>query len=162
MDRYFNQSENLKLALVDLTDLFKENYSIEEKEESIILNIKSRRSKFLFILEKINENIDLSYDSLSEQMKEIIDDNQLILGIDLGTTYSCAAIMIDTNIIMIRNSLGLTTTPSYISFLSKNEVYVGELAKLLPSNEKNIIFNIKRLLGKKMEDSDIQEIMFIK
>ena len=92
-------------------------------------------------------------------MKKIIDQNQLILGIDLGTTYSCAAVMIDNNIIMIRNSLGSTTTPSYISFIDKNEVYVGELAKLLPSNEKNIIYNTKRLLGKNIEDDDIKELM---
>ena len=74
----------------------------------------------------------------------------MIVGIDLGTTYSSAAIMIDDNIVMIRNSLGSTTTPSYISFINKDEIYVGELAKLLPSNERNVIFNTKRFLEKKL------------
>ena len=92
-------------------------------------------------MDKIDENaeIDISYYNLSDKMKKIIDENQLVLGIDLGTTYSCAAVMIENNVIMIRNSLGQTTTPSFIYFLSENEVYVGELAKLLPSGEKNII-----------------------
>ena len=85
-------------------------------------------------------------------MKKIIDKNELILGIYLGTTYSCAAVMIENNVIMIRNSLGQTTTPSFIYFLSKNEVYVGELAKLLPAEEKNIIYNTKRLLGRNIDD----------
>ena len=67
--------------------------------------------------------------------------------------------MIDNNIVMIRNSLGSTTTPTYISFMKRNEVNVGELAKLLLSIEKNIIFNTKRLLGKTLEDKDIKEIM---
>ena len=85
-------------------------------------------------------------------MKKIIDRNELILGIDLGTTYSCASIMIDKNIVIIPNSLGIRTTPSYVTFLSENKICVGELAKLFPSNKKNIIYYTKRLLGKNIND----------
>jgi molecular chaperone DnaK (HSP70) len=159
MNRYFNQSNSLENALEDLSYLFENEYSIEENEETITFIIKYRRDLIKFVLDKVEDKIDLSYDSLPDQMKEIIDDNQLVLGIDLGTTYSCAAVMIDKNIIMIRNSLGSTTTPSYISFVNRNEVYVGELSKLLPSDEKNIIFNTKRLLGKNIEDNEIKEII---
>ena len=159
MNRYFKQSNNLENAIEDLSYLFENEYSIEENEETITFIIKYRRDLIKFVLDKVEDKIDLSYDSLPDQMKEIIDDNQLVLGIDLGTTYSCAAVMIDNNIIMIRNSLGLTTTPSYVSFINKNEVYVGELTKLLPSNEKNIIFNTKRLLGKNLEDDNIKEMI---
>jgi len=159
MNRYFNQSNNLENAIEDLSYLFENEYSIEENEETITFIIKYRRDLIKFVLDKVEDKIDLSYDSLPDQMKEIIDDNQLVLGIDLGTTYSCAAVMIDKNIIMIRNSLGSTTTPSYISFVDRNEVYVGELSKLLPSDEKNIIFNTKRLLGKNIEDNEIKEII---
>ena len=159
MNRYFNQSNNLENAIDDLSYLFENEYSIEENEETITFIIKYRKDLIKFVLDKIEDKIDLSYDSLPDQMKEIIDDNQLVLGIDLGTTYSCAAVMIDKNIIMIRNSLGSTTTPSYISFVDTNEVYVGELSKLLPSDEKNIIFNTKRLLGKNIEDNEIKEII---
>ena len=159
MNRYFNQSNNLENAIEDLSYLFENEYSIEENEETITFIIKYRRDLIKFVLDKVEDKIDLSYDSLPDQMKEIIDDNQLVLGIDLGTTYSCAAVMIDKNIIMIRNFLGSTTTPSYISFVDQNEVYVGELSKLLPSDEKNIIFNTKRLLGKNIEDNEIKEII---
>ena len=85
-------------------------------------------------------------------MKKIIDRNELILGIDLGTTYSCASILIDKNIVIIPNSLGIRTTPSYVTFLSENKICVGELAKLFPSNKKNIIYYTKRLLGKNIND----------
>ena len=134
-------------------------YTINENNEENDAVIYFEKRNLKFILNNINNNVDISYGSLSDYMKKIIDQNQLILGIDLGTTYSCAAVMIDNNIIMIRNSLGSTTTPSYISFIDKNEVYVGELAKLLPSNEKNILYNTKRLLGKNIEDDDIKELM---
>ena len=157
IDRYFNMSRNLEEAQKDLNELFGEKYSILEKDEEDV-TIQFKRNNIKFILDNI-QKVDISYESLSDYMKKIIDGNQLILGIDLGTTYSCAAVMIDNNIIMIRNSLGSTTTPSYISFIDKNEVYVGELAKLLPSNEKNIIYNTKRLLGKNIEDDDIKELM---
>ena len=130
-------------ALNLLKDLFEEKYSIEEKEKCLFLTIK-KKNDIKFILDKIDENfdIDISYDHLSDKMRKYVDENELVLGIDLGTTYSCAAVMIEDKIVMIRNSLGLTTTPSFIYFLNKDEVYVGELVKLLPSNEKKIFYII--------------------
>ena len=159
LDNYFKQFEELEEVLNDLRDLFKDPHSIEQNEEYFRIIITYRKRQIIFELNKVIENVNLSYDFLSDKMKDIINKNEIILGIDLGTTYSCAAVMIDNNIVMIRNSLGSTTTPSYISFMARNEVYVGELAKLLPSTEKNIIFNTKRLLGKTLEDEDIKEIM---
>ena len=91
-------------------------------------------------------------------MKSIINNNELIIGIDLGTTYSCASVMLDNNIIVIQNSLGLRTTPSYVLFLENNKICVGELAKLQPSYEKNIIYNTKRLIGKSLNDKEIKSI----
>ena len=156
--KYFKQAENIEEALDYLKDLLKENCIVEEKEEKIYYTIKFKKYDINFILDKVKEGENILYNSLYDGMKKIIDNNRLVLGIDLGTTYSSAAVMIDKNIVMIRNSLGSTTTPSYISFLSKNEVYVGELAKLLPSDAKNIIFNTKRLLGKNLEDKEIKEM----
>ena len=122
INRYFNMSSNLEEAFKDLNDLFKNEYSIEEKEneDCLILTIKIK-GDIIFTLDKMEENpdINIKYDNLSDEMKKIIDNNKLILGIDLGTTYSCAAVMIENNVIMIRNSLGQTTTPSFIYFLSK-------------------------------------------
>ena len=91
-------------------------------------------------------------------MKKIIDNNELILGIDFGTTYSCASVMLDDKKIIIKNSLGERTTPSFVLFLEDNKISVGELAKLQPSYCKNIIFNIKRLIGKNFNNSEIQSI----
>jgi activator of 2-hydroxyglutaryl-CoA dehydratase len=53
-------------------------------------------------LKKIDKDNDLSYNTLSEEMKKIIDKNELILGIDLGTTYSCASVMLDHRIVLYR------------------------------------------------------------
>ena len=69
-------------------------------------------------------------------MKKIIDNNELIIGIDLGTTYSCASVFIDNNLIVIPNSLGARTTASYVSFLFENMIYAGDLVKFVPSKEK--------------------------
>ena len=160
IDRYFRQPENLESALNYLKDLFYGEYRVESNKENENMNIifLTRRNNIKIPLMKIVDKVNISYDNLSEQMKEIIDDNQLVLGIDLGTTYSCAAVMIDNNMIMIRNSLGITTTPSYVSFINRNKVYVGELAKLLPSDEKNVIYNTKRLIGKNINDKEIVEL----
>ena len=157
--RYFRQFENLDESLEGLNDLFNKPFSIQEKENNLELLFPHDKFPIKFILNQIDDNMNISYDNLSPQMKKIIDDNELILGIDLGTTYSCASVMIDKNIIMIRNSFGSTTTPSFIAFLNKNEVNVGVLAKLLPSNAKNIVYNVKRLIGKSIEQKEIKELM---
>ena len=84
----------------------------------------------------------IKYELLINEKKSLIDNNNLILGIDLGTTYLTACILIEDKIIVIPNSLGSRNTPSYIMFLGPNERCVGELAKLFPfSDDKNIIFN---------------------
>ena len=160
--KYFRMSENLNEALNDMKTLlidYVDEISIELKGNNLELIIPHKKGDMKFLLNQIDDNINISYDNLSPEMKKIIDKNELILGIDLGTTLSCASVMIDKNIIMIRNSLGSTTTPSFIAFLSKNEVYVGELAKLLPSNARNIIYNTKRLLGKNFDEKEIKELI---
>ena len=157
--RYFRQFENLNESLEGLNELFDKEYSIEKKGNNLELIFPHKKHPTNLILNQIDDNMNISYDNLSEQMKKIIDDNELILGIDLGTTYSCASVMIDKNIIMIRNSFGSTTTPSFIAFLNKNEVNVGVLAKLLPSNAKNIVYNVKRLIGKSIEQKEIKDLM---
>ena len=106
-------------------------------------------------LKKKIKDINLNYKSLTEEMKKIIDKNELILGIDLGTTYSCASVMIDDNYVIIHNSLGEKLKPSYVALLSENDICVGGLAKLMPSNEKNIIYNSKRLLGKNLIEDNL-------
>ena len=133
---------------------------VQKKEQNFIFNINIFGTNVSIPLKKLDKNLDLSYDSLSEEMKKIINDGELILGIDLGTTYSCASIMLDEHIIIIQNSLGLRTTPSYVCFLEPNEICVGELAKLQPSYEyKNIVYNVKRLLGRNINDKEIKEIL---
>ena len=113
----------------------------------------------MFLLNEKKNEIDINYEVLSDEMKNIIDKNELIIGIDLGTTYSCASVFIDNNFIIIPNSLGARITSSYVSFLSENKIYVGDLAKFFPSKENNIIYNIKRLIGRSYNDKEIKNIL---
>ena len=136
------------------------DYKVENNNNNISLILLMNRKQVQFILKKLGNKRETSYETLSEEMKTIIDNNNLILGIDLGTTYSCACVMLDNDIIMIENSLGLRTTPSYVWFLEPNKICIGELAKLQPSYEcKNIIYNTKRFFGRNMNDKEIKEII---
>ena len=149
LDDHFNvQTIDKIIDIIDDLELLDKKITIEEIEENLNLIFHLKKTNIKFPLNKKNEEINLNYNTLSEKMKKIIDQNELILGIDLGTTYSCASIMLDNHYIVIQNSLGEKITPSYVGFLNENNICVGRLAKLLPSNEKNIIFNSKRLLGK--------------
>jgi molecular chaperone DnaK len=81
------------------------------------------------------------------------------IGIDLGTTNSCVAIMDGKNAKVIENSEGLRTTPSVVSFSKNGEKLVGQPAKRQAvTNPQNTIFAVKRLIGSKFNDSKTQEL----
>ena len=78
-----------------------------------------------------------------------------IIGIDLGTTNSCVAVMEGNEPVVIANSEGRRTTPSIVGFLDdgKGERKVGDPAKRQSiTNPKNTVTSIKRFMGKKYED----------
>jgi len=80
-----------------------------------------------------------------------------IIGIDLGTTNSCVAIMEGTTARVIENSEGDRTTPSVVAF-KDNEVLVGATAKRQAvTNPKNTFYAVKRLIGRKFTDAEVQK-----
>ena len=118
-NKYFRDIDDINNALEDINELLDEKeLSIREENNLAYLIIirRKREIKFNLIEQRDFENQNI-YDSLSSYMKTIIDSNELILGIDLGTTYSCASVILDDNIIVIENSLGKRTIPSYVLFL---------------------------------------------
>ncbi|TES95563.1 molecular chaperone DnaK, partial [Patescibacteria group bacterium] len=81
-----------------------------------------------------------------------------ILGIDLGTTNSCMAVIEGGEPTVIANKEGNRTTPSIIAVDKKGERLVGQLAKRQAvTNPDNTLFSIKRLIGRKFEDEEVQK-----
>jgi molecular chaperone DnaK len=80
-----------------------------------------------------------------------------IIGIDLGTTNSCVAVLEGGNPKVIENSEGNRTTPSIIAFTNDDEVLVGQSAKRQAvTNPTNTLFAVKRLIGRKFKDDVVQ------
>src|SRR3989338_234243 len=78
------------------------------------------------------------------------------IGIDLGTTYSCVAVMLGDRVEIIPNSLGNRITPSFVAF-TDNERLVGEAAKNQASNNHlRTLYDIKRIIGHHYSDNEIQ------
>jgi len=81
-----------------------------------------------------------------------------VLGIDLGTTNSCVAIMDGANPKVIENSEGRRTTPSIVAMTENGEILVGETAKRQAvTNPTNTLFAIKRLIGRAFDDQTTQK-----
>jgi len=81
-----------------------------------------------------------------------------VVGIDLGTTYSCVAIMEGGDPKVLANAEGGRTTPSVIAFTDKGERLVGLLAKRQAvTNPEKTVFAVKRLIGRKFTDSEVQK-----
>jgi molecular chaperone DnaK len=81
-----------------------------------------------------------------------------IIGIDLGTTNSCVAIMEGGKPKVIENAEGARTTPSIVAYMEDGEVLVGAPAKRQAvTNPKNTLYAIKRLIGRKFEEKEVQK-----
>ena len=81
-----------------------------------------------------------------------------IIGIDLGTTNSCVAIMEGTTPKVIENSEGARTTPSVVAYMEDGEILVGAPAKRQAvTNAKNTIYAVKRLIGRKFGEREVQK-----
>src|SRR6478609_9422537 len=81
-----------------------------------------------------------------------------IIGIDLGTTNSCVAIMEGGKPKVIENSEGARTTPSIVAYTDNDEILTGAPAKRQAvTNAKNTLFAVKRLIGRKFEEKEVQK-----
>jgi molecular chaperone DnaK len=81
-----------------------------------------------------------------------------IIGIDLGTTNSCVAIMEGNTTKVIENSEGARTTPSIIAYQEDGEILVGASAKRQAvTNPRNTLYAVKRLIGRKFEEKEVQK-----
>ncbi len=81
-----------------------------------------------------------------------------VIGIDLGTTNSCVAVMDGKNARVIENAEGMRTTPSIVAFTEDNEILVGQPAKRQAvTNPERTIFAVKRLIGRRYDDPMVEK-----
>ena len=81
-----------------------------------------------------------------------------VIGIDLGTTNSCVAVMEGSNAQVIENSEGARTTPSMVGFTNEGETLIGQPAKRQAvTNPENTIFAVKRLIGRNFDDPTVKK-----
>ena len=81
-----------------------------------------------------------------------------VIGIDLGTTNSCVAIMEGTQAKVLENAEGARTTPSVVAFTETEEKLVGQPAKRQAvTNPENTLFAIKRSIGRNFDDENVKK-----
>jgi molecular chaperone DnaK len=82
-----------------------------------------------------------------------------IIGIDLGTTNSCVAVLEGHSVQIIPNTIGGRTTPSIVAFTEKGDRLLGQIAKRQAvANASNTIYAVKRLMGRRFDSPEVQKI----
>ncbi|CAK7197544.1 ATPase with role in protein import into the ER [Sporothrix eucalyptigena] len=93
---------------------------------------------------------------VSQARADDVQEYGTVIGIDLGTTYSCVGVMQKGKVEILVNDQGNRITPSYVAFTDEERL-VGDAAKnQAASNPENTIFDIKRLIGRKYAEKDVQ------
>jgi len=85
-----------------------------------------------------------------------VEEQDVVIGIDLGTTYSAVGVWVKDRVVMIPNDRGALTTPSYVSFNEHGKRFIGMAAKnMAPRYPHNTLYDVKRIIGQRMEDEGV-------
>jgi actin-like ATPase involved in cell morphogenesis len=143
----------------DISTQFNPKVDISENDDKIFVDVEAPGMNKEDISISLQDNIlTIKGEKRNETEEKKGKNYYKIIGIDLGTTNSCVAVMEGNDPVVIPNSEGGRTTPSVVAFTKSGERLVGQPAKRQAiTNPNNTIFSIKRFMGRMMDEVPLKK-----
>jgi len=150
---YYSAGE-LRKSLKAYEDGLKLDSKLQTLQDGKKMTERALNAKASEIMENIKYAKEEALKPKEAPVAKVIDPTgETIIGIDLGTTFSCVSVWKDGRVQVLPNSVGERTTPSYVSFAEDGERLVGQPAKAQAArNPENTLYNIKRIIGQAYAD----------
>jgi len=143
---------------IDAKAAYEKGLRLEPANAAMLEGLEAATKAAVEEEQRLKEEAEEEAQKFAPPPRAVSPEDTVVIGIDLGTTFSCVAVWNNGTVEIIEDESGSRTTPSFVAFTEDGGRLVGDAAKTQAArNPKNTLYDIKRILGQKMAEPSVRE-----